>query len=235
MVDSLPKLSWPNAVDKVARWTFRILVAGSSGTGVAIGIGQLKGQKPHGIAIVTARHVVSAIGPGSSLTLENETGSYEFASEDVRFYGLDLPELDTALIQVISEKQIISQDMLCHVVPVESMLRVGASVGWLGYPFLSDFNRCFFQGVISGYHKGLPAYYVDGVAIHGVSGGPLFDDHAQIYGFVSSYIPNRTDPSATMPGIMTAIFVNPALAAFAREFGAIDLTREQFKPIDTTD
>jgi hypothetical protein len=45
-----------------------------------------------------------------------------------------------------------------------------------------------------------PVYLVDGVAINGVSGGPVFDDRCHLAGLVSAYLPNRVAPNTTLPG-----------------------------------
>jgi hypothetical protein len=57
---------------------------------------------------------------------------------------------------------------------------------------------------VSAWVQEMSAYFVDGVAINGVSGGPAFasygDDTLEIIGVVSAYIPNRVT-GETLPGL----------------------------------
>ena len=53
-------------------------------------------------------------------------------------------------------------------------LRVGNEIGWLGFPAVETTSLCFFGGRISAWNDTAKFYFVDGVAIHGVSGGPAF-------------------------------------------------------------
>jgi hypothetical protein len=80
-------------------------------------------------------------------------------------------------------------------------LKVGVEVGWLGYPGIGADALCFFTGNISPWLKNRSAYLIDGVAISGVSGGPVFygaaggdSDTIQIIGTITAYMPNRTLP-----------------------------------------
>lgn len=82
-------------------------------------------------------------------------------------------------------------------------MKVGASIGWLGFPALPSADLCFFTGSISARLESLSAYFVDGVAINGVSGGPAFaidGDEPYMVGVVSAYMPNRATGEA-LPGL----------------------------------
>lgn len=75
---------------------------------------------------------------------------------------------------------------------------IGAEVGWLGYPVLINkdiLQPSFFSGTISNHFPTLEQYVIDGVAIHGVSGGPVFCEldksEPHIIGTISSYFANR--------------------------------------------
>jgi hypothetical protein len=87
----------------------------------------------------------------------------------------------------------------------ESQMPRGTEIGLVGFPGIIGGEFCFFKGTISGYLSSPLTYLVDAVAINGVSGGPAFDNHAQIVGLVSSYIPNRVDEYTTLPGLLTLI------------------------------
>jgi len=62
---------------------------------------------------------------------------------------------------------------------------------------------CFFSGRVSSYLMEDSLYFVDGVAINGVSGGPAFTlgaKSAQLMGVVSAYIPNLATGNV-LPGV----------------------------------
>ncbi|MGR9117679.1 MAG: hypothetical protein ACU85E_18225 [Gammaproteobacteria bacterium] len=82
----------------------------------------------------------------------------------------------------------------------DSVITIGSNIGWLGYPSLIDagINQpSFFSGVISNiFANPLNQYVIDGVSIHGISGGPVFyltenGNNPFIIGSISSYHINR--------------------------------------------
>lgn len=83
--------------------------------------------------------------------------------------------------------------------------RIGSEVGWVGYPSVAFPHLCFFTGRISGFITSDDAYLIDGVAINGVSGGPVFaeggSDKLHVIGTVSAYLPNRVRGDA-LPGLL---------------------------------
>jgi hypothetical protein len=89
-------------------------------------------------------------------------------------------------------------------------LKPGVEIGWLGFPAIPSAELCFFSGRISAFLSGHSSYLVDGVAINGVSGGPVFRsivDGAELVGLVSAYIPNRATGDA-LPGLSVILDVN---------------------------
>jgi hypothetical protein len=91
---------------------------------------------------------------------------------------------------------------------------IGREVAWMGYPSVAYPNLCFFRGAISAYLQDEECYLVDGVAINGVSGGPLFglyvndDESIKLLGSVSAYMPNRVS-GGTLPGLLRAQDIAP--------------------------
>jgi hypothetical protein len=87
------------------------------------------------------------------------------------------------------------------------VLRVGTEVGWIGFPTLEPDTPCFFSGNISARQEDSNAYLIDGVAINGVSGGPVIliddEDLVKIVGTVSAYRMNTTGGN-TLPGLLIA-------------------------------
>jgi hypothetical protein len=53
-------------------------------------------------------------------------------------------------------------------------IKVGVEIGWLGFPAIPRSGLSFFSGRVSSYNQEDSTYFVDGVAINGVSGGPAF-------------------------------------------------------------
>jgi Trypsin-like peptidase domain len=99
---------------------------------------------------------------------------------------------------------------LIPLLPRDRPLRVGVEVGWLGYPAIDPTELCFFAGIVIARKEFRNAYLIDGVAINGVSGGPVvFSEPAsgtQIVGIVTGYYPNRFTgiESVTLPGLSLA-------------------------------
>ena len=123
---------------------------------------------------------------------------------------LDNEKKDSALIFLPSSVFELPQQ-LPPFIPSNKILKVGVEVGWMGFPAVEPDTLCFFSGTISAAISYRDAYLVDGVAISGVSGGPVFQttgdnkslaDHV-IIGMVTAYIPNRAT-GATLPGLAMA-------------------------------
>jgi hypothetical protein len=86
-------------------------------------------------------------------------------------------------------------------------LPIGVEVAWLGYPAIAEYTLCFFSGNVSAFQEFRNAYLIDGVAINGVSGGPVMysttADGVQIVGSITAYRANRAT-GETLPGLSIA-------------------------------
>ena len=112
-----------------------------------------------------------------------DIGSIVFAREDIGF-----PETPVAIT------------------PPDKYLKIGTDVCWIGYPAVVNQPLCLFSGKISSWMEVDKAYLIDGVAINGVSGGPVFavfEKAIMIIGVVSAYVPNRATGEA-LPGLCIA-------------------------------
>jgi hypothetical protein len=91
--------------------------------------------------------------------------------------------------------------------PPDQPCSIGTSIGWLGFPVLEPWTHCFFSGTVSAHRPSSRSYLIDGVAINGVSGGPVFcgthTGDLRIIGMVSAYQANRTT-GETLPGLLRA-------------------------------
>jgi len=168
------------------------------------------------IAIATAYHVVQHAHQWHEPIRINHQGSdLVFLREGERFIFSD-PARDSAVILVPSSKFKLPEALI-QLRPIEDRLPIGAEVGWLGFPAVTH-TLCFFSGNVSAFQEAQSAYLIDGVAINGVSGGPVLFSHAtegvQIVGSISAYIANRATGEA-LPGLSVAQDVSHFHAAAA--------------------
>ena len=199
-------MDWNRLIEKIATQIVRIEGdCGSRGTGFLLGGGEFLRT------IATARHVVAALagkpatichtpsgkhvrvgkGPGLRRLLMAEPDS----DLDVAILFLPAPELPQPTVPILKQGH--------HV-------QIGTEVGWLGYPGLTD-TLCFFSGRISAVLPDRASYLIDGVAIPGVSGGPVFCETSRglrLVGSISGYTyeTRKTGPSSehSLPGLAIA-------------------------------
>jgi hypothetical protein len=99
------------------------------------------------------------------------------------------------------------QSKVVPLLPTENRLPIGSQVGWLGFPGIDEDALCFFSGIVSAWRDFRKAYLIDGVAIQGISGGPVVTsntaDGVQIIGAITAYRANRLSGEA-LPGLSVA-------------------------------
>lgn len=195
------EMSWQNQVDAIRPYIVKIWTPRGSGTGFLLaysGNRQICG-------IATAAHVVRQehLWEQPIRIQHSESETSTMVRADHRAVLLE-SNVDTAAVVVPTAELPFSfpQDPQ-PLIESGYYVRVGVEVGWVGFPALSPDNLCFFSGRISCWLARESVYLVDGVAIHGVSGGPAF--HARgnglvVVGVVSAYIPNRATGEA-LPGL----------------------------------
>ena len=203
-------MDWENHVDQIAPFVVKIQ------TQFGYGTGYIFWQDDTYCCIATAKHVISPAnekGWEQAILISLPNGSV------VRFYPSNRRILegtnssDSAAILV--HKNGLNFPPNC--LPLWNFsgeIPIGASVGWLGFPQVVDQsvpNPSFFSGNISNAFQHLQQYAIDGVAIHGVSGGPLFctaeGGGALVIGTISSYFPNTIVAEGnekSLPGISIA-------------------------------
>lgn len=112
---------------------------------------------------------------------------------------------DSALILFSKDHDLFVKTPPLALLDQEYVLRVGTQVGWIGFTTLEPDTPCFFSGMISA-RKG-NAYLIDGVAINGVSGGPVLyldeEEEVRVVGTVSAYRMSKTSTD-TLPGLLIA-------------------------------
>jgi hypothetical protein len=196
-------MNWNNIVEKLSPYVVKIETPRGHGTGFLC----LYNHDKTFFGIATAAHVVSYADQWQEpIRLQhfhkNETA---FLKEEDRVIWLD-NATDSAVIIVRSEELHLPETPI-PLLPMTAPLAIGAEVGWLGFPAVAAQTLCFFSGVISARQEWRHAYLIDGVAINGVSGGPVMyateADGVQIVGSVSAYISNRAT-GETLPGMAVA-------------------------------
>jgi hypothetical protein len=127
-------------------------------------------------AVATALHVIYHADHWRQpiRIIQESTGKEAFLNYDERVIWVDLKR-DSSAIAIHSNKLEFPDETL-PLLPADYYKKVGVDVGWVGYPALSPDELCFFQGRISAFKQSNDTYLIDGVAINGVSGGPIFGE-----------------------------------------------------------
>ena len=186
------------AFKAVEPYVVKILTPNGTGTGFMVALTPNKNL----VGIATAAHVIDFPHYWEQpIRIEHfASGNTVFLNHKDRFIEINTTK-DTASI-VLQRGDLPTPDTTLPVIEEDKYLKVGVEVGWVGFPAISPSNLCFFSGSISCWvDEGF--YFVDGVAINGVSGGPalaIMDNHAEVIGVVSAYVPNRAT-GAQLPGL----------------------------------
>lgn len=162
--------------------------------------------------VATAAHVVrNAMTWDQVITLHHGAFTEPLAlyrrQREIRLH----PRLDSACVSADLPElrdDTFPKEPIEHV-PSERSVKPGVEVGWLGYPYMVP-GLCFFSGRVSAHVK--RRYFIDGVGIPGVSGGPAFlfgkgptdaEKGIRILGSISAYHPDRASGEA-LPGLVVA-------------------------------
>lgn len=196
-------MNWNLIVEKVAPYIVKIETPSGHGTGFLY----LYNQNRNFCCIATALHVIDEANdwqqPIRIHHLSSKTQT--FLKEDSRLIYTS-PRTDSAVI-LFPHSDLKLPEELIPLLPSDRPLRVGDEVGWLGYPYMEPYTLCFFSGNVSARKDNDRSYLIDGVAINGVSGGPVIFPHAtdgvQIVGIVSAYQANKAT-GGSLPGLLVS-------------------------------
>lgn len=201
-------MDWHQEVRQVIPHVVRIETPDGHGTGF------LRYRQDGWFGIATARHVIAAAYKWDKpIKIYHDSSQTPITLlQGQRAVALD-SRADAAMV-LARETDALAEwpDTPIELYESTYHLRRGVAVGWLGYPHLVEDGTycCFFSGSISAYRD--HRYFIDGVAIQGVSGGPAFctvwDDDVKklklaIIGSVSAYRPNKAGEDTT-PGVLIA-------------------------------
>lgn len=196
-------MSWQSSHKKILPYVVRIQTQAGEGTGFLFGYNSSKTIA----AIATAAHVIEEASDWKQpIKIVHYQSSKEiFLPDSERVFHLDRKR-DSASILMKADKLPFPKDTFPLMDPTK-FKSVGSELGWVGFPSVAYPELCFFTGRVSAFLHETDCYLIDGVAINGVSGGPVFADNAndapEIVGSISSYLPNRTG-AGTLPGLLRA-------------------------------
>lgn len=204
----MPMSNWDVLYKKVIPYIVRIETpqgSGSFGTGFLFAYNRNKRM----VGFATAAHVIQhADAWRLPIKLTHHVSGEElFLTANDRVIELDTAR-DSASILTSTPGDYLPKDAL-PMMDAKHFKSIGTEAAWMGYPVIAHPNLCLFSGNIAAFVPHDDSYWIDGVAIHGVSGGPLFcrldddDGTPQVLGTISSYIANRL-PTDTLPGMLRA-------------------------------
>jgi trypsin-like peptidase len=196
-------MNWDEVVDRVAPSIVKIETPRGHGTGFLCFYNDSKNL----CGIATAHHVVEHADnwqePIRITQLASNTT--QFVKEDDRVIWMEAAKDSAVILTPIGNLKFPENPV--PLLPIESRLPIGVEVAWLGYPAIAEHTLCFFSGNISAFQEWRNAYLIDGVAINGVSGGPVIfstaADGVQIVGSISAYRANRAT-GEVLPGLSIA-------------------------------
>lgn len=203
------KLAWQGALRLLQNRVFKIRSPHGHGTGFHIGNFGTDGRMG---AIATAYHVVQSVHDwGEPIKIIHaQTGKEILIKENDRAI-FTYPNKDLAVILFTLPNDIVLPSEQIDLIPIGNYLVSGVDVAWCGFPAIKSDTLCFFHGYISCHLEG--DYLIDGVAINGVSGGPVFyidnqTNRPKIAGVITAYIANRVT-GETLPGLSMITSIAP--------------------------
>ena len=195
-------MNWDQIVKEVSPYIVKIETPSGSGTGFLFAFNEDKSL----CGIATALHV---IGDADTWQQPIKIHSKDFAKtaflkETQRFISREAGT-DSAVI-LLDPSNLDLPQVLIPLRPLETPISIGGEVGMLGFPAIAPYTLCFFAGAVSA-RTNTKGYFIDGVAINGVSGGPVVTvneaGQTQFVGIVSAYRANRATGEA-LPGLLIA-------------------------------
>jgi hypothetical protein len=196
-------MNWDNIVKKVSSHVVKIETQSGHGSGFLF----MYNDNKSWCGVATAAHVLFQAEKWKQPVELFHSASNQrlFLREHEREITIDW-ETDSAVLLFNKGELPFPQDLI-PLLPTGNPLSIGLEVGWLGFPAIESFTLCFFSGIISARQDFRKAYLIDGVAIQGVSGGPVLysteTEGIQFIGTVNAYKANRVTGEA-LPGLLIA-------------------------------
>ena len=226
---------WHEIYQEVDPLVVKIQTQGGHGTGY------LCFQDDDFLGFATAFHVVAKarLWMETIIIHYSKNAAEEYQQQYVfpQDYIIDNDNQDSAIILVRRNLLGLSNIELPEFIPIKRRLKVGAEVGWIGFPAMASSSACFFCGNISAFHD--YTYLIDGVAISGVSGGPVFNrpsegEKVRIVGTISAYAAGYTEEGDSLPGLSVAIHAASLASRIPQIKKMFDEERKNTVQKDTT-
>jgi len=203
---------WVEAAEEIAPHVVKLEVPDSAGSGFFVAYRKEGKQK---IAVIaTAAHVIEhAFKWSEPIRITGHKRTVLLTPEQYHMFLSD--GLDMAIIEVPWEAVDFPPNPLPSANP-KDMLPAGSPIAWCGYPNIVEDVNCLFTGHISASIVDRGDYLIDGVVIHGVSGGPAFvceNSEITIVGLLSQYLPNRAT-GESLPGLGVVRSIAPLTQYF---------------------
>jgi len=228
-------MDWQHVVEKVKPYVVKIETPSGHGTGFLC----LRNKDSSICGIATAAHVVEHAHEWQqpvriqSYDVDGKILASALLKEAQRVIRINWHTDSAVIIFPTSELRLPHGSI--PLIPTNIILPIGVEVGWLGFPAIERFRCCFFSGNVSANDDSRKGYLIDGVAINGVSGGPVIyntaTDGAAIVGVMTEYRANRRGGEA-LPGLSFAQDVSHFHAVIT-EARSIDEAKE--KAIESPD
>jgi hypothetical protein len=196
-------MNWDDIVKKVSPHIVRIETQSGHGSGFLF----LYNDNKTWCGVATALHVLYHADKWKQpiQIYHSDSNKTLFLKENKRVITTDWDTDSAVLLFEIGDFPLPQN--LIPLLPSSNPLSIGLEVGWLGFPAIESFTLCFFSGIVSARQDFRKAYLIDGVAINGVSGGPVLystgTEGIQFIGTVNAYKANRVT-GETLPGLLIA-------------------------------
>lgn len=180
-------MEWDKIVDKINPYIFKIETSIGHGTGFLC----MYNEEKFICGIATAAHVIEHADKWKQPIIINhyQKPSTMFLKETDRVVFIDSKK-DSAVILFLKSEFNLPENLI-PLFTTKNILKIGSGVGWLGFPSIAPYELCFFSGSISAHQEFRSAYLIDGVAINGISGGPVVigteTEGVQIVGIITAY------------------------------------------------
>lgn len=223
-------MSWDRAIKIVEPHVVKIETPNGYGTGFLA----FYNYDQTWCGIATAAHVVGHADEWQQpIRIRHGDATPKFLKEEERVIFVDYIN-DSAIVLFVKGNLQLPESPIT-LLPADKPCDIGIDIGWLGYPAIEPTSLCFFAGAVSARQPTRKAYLIDGVAINGVSGGPVFHcldpsfEQVQIIGCVSAYHANRVT-GETLPGLLRAQDVSHfhAIAAHIRSIDEANIKKREF-------
>lgn len=205
----MSQTNWYDPLTKIIPFIFKIKTPSGSGTGF-----QIMATASNGLCgVATADHVISHEDEWEEpiRIIHHKSGNSVLLKVIDRVI-FRYPDKDLAFI-LFNRADLPIEPKPLPLIDQGKILKRGVEVGWCGFPAVAINELCFFAGYISCPIPKEDSYLVDGVAINGVSGGPVFhldsnSNEPKFSGVISAYKANRTTGEA-LPGLCIVRSVEP--------------------------